>query len=644
MSQGTSQTQKGGGRSLLFLALGLAGGTVIGWGLGSTGLFSGNGNAGEAGRSNTAEPAVTFEGRANQSIPGGNVLDRLLEAGDAGSPERARLLLSYVDNVGSGDIAGEIDKVFVRRRGHRGNDIIRELYGKWVEQDPSAALAHALEQKGNNRVNAISYALSAWAAKEPYETIAWMEGHGNARETQSGAYAAMRAIAAEDPAAAIALFEKYRKTLMPGTNAGFLYSIWAEKDPQAAATAAMTIPNAQERDYALQSLASTWAYEDPQAVWKWGNEQERARDRDAILRSVIGAIVAEGDTAGAIAFLETMEPGRGRNSALERIVGSLATTDPEAAFELARTQSGSGQSGQAFSTLFFHWAHRDPERAFEAAVNDLDPGDARNSAIQSVINEVAGRDINLAREMVEKLDSETMRNCIYAVARAIARNDVAGAIAWAGGLPGGDAKGNAYSTILSEWAHDDPKAACDFGRGITDESLRDRSLQSALGRWANDDAVEAMIWAVENLEKKDQESYIPGSLLSRWVDQDVKGAADWVGALPEGDLRTKSLSNLVSQWARRDLTATGDWLNRLSPGEGRDAAVKRYAAQVFESDPEAALIWAGSLGVAEERTSEVEQLARRYLRNDPARAKRWIAASALPPETREQLLGQGNNR
>ena len=101
---------------------------------------------------------------------------------------------------------------------------------------------------------------------------------------------------------------------------------------------------------------------------------------------------------------------------------------------------------------------------------------------------------------------------------------------------------------------------------------------------------------------------------------------------------------IVLVWLWRDLTATGDWLNRLSPGEGRDAAVKRYAAQVFESDPEAALIWAGSLGVAEERTSEVEQLARRYLRNDPARAKRWIAASALPPETREQLLGQGNNR
>jgi len=640
MSQGTSQTQKGGGRSLLFLALGLAGGTVIGWGLGSTGLFSGNGNTGEAGRSNTAEPAVTFEGRANQSIPGGNVLDRLLEAGDAGSPERARLLLSYVDNVGSGDIAGEIDKVFVRRRGHRGNDIIRELYGKWVEQDPSAALAHALEQKGNNRVNAISYALSAWAAKEPYETIAWMEGHGNARETQSGAYAAMRAIAAEDPAAAIALFEKYRKTLMPTTNTGFLYSIWAEKDPRAAATSAMTIPNAQDRDYALQALASTWAYEDPQAAWKWGNEQERARDRDAVLRSVISAIVGEGDTTEAIAFLETMEPGRGRNSALERIVSSLATTDPESAYDLIKSHGGNGREGQAHSSLFYQWARSDPDRAFAVALNELEPGDARNAAIQNVINEVAGRDVALAMEMVKKLDSETMRNSIYAVARAIARNDVAGAIAWAGELPAGDAKGNAYSTILSEWAQDDPKAACDYGLGMTDEELRGRSLQSTLGRWANDDVVEAMIWAVGNLDKEDQASYIPDTLLGRWVDQDVRGAAEWVGALPGGDLRTKSISTLVSQWSRHDLGATGDWLNRLSPGTDRDTAVKRYASRVFETDPEAALIWAGSLAVEEERHSEVEQYARRYLRNDPARAKRWIAASSLPSEARERLLAQ----
>jgi hypothetical protein len=625
------------------LALGLAGGTIIGWGLGSTGLFSASGNRGDAETSNSADTSVTFEVRGNLAAPGGDALDQLLEAGDTGTPERVRLLLSYVDTIGSGDIAGELDEVFARRRGNRGYDLIRALYQKWVEQDPSAALAHALAQKGKNRTSALSIALSAWGTKEPYETIAWMEGHGNSKETQSGAYAAMRAIAGEDPAAALALFEKYRKSLMPGTNSGFLYSIWAEKDPRAAATSAMTIPNAQDRDYALQALASTWANEDPQAAWKWGNELERARDRDAVLRSVIGAIVGEGDTTRAIAFLETMEPGRGRNSALERIVSSLAATDPEAAFDLARTQSGNGQSGQVYSSLFYTWARTDPERAFEAALDGLDPGEARNSAIQNVINEAAGRDVNLAREMLSKLDSETMRHCIYSVARAIARNDVTGAIAWAAELPGGDAKGNAYSTILSEWAHDDPKAACAFGRGIADEALRDRSLQSALGRWANDDAVEAMIWAVENLEKKEQESYIPGTLLYQWVHQDVKGAAEWVGTLPDGDLRTQSLSTLVSQWSQQDLAAAGDWLNRLSPGKGRDAAVMRYASQVFESDPEAALIWAGSLAVEEERISEVEQLARRYLRNDPAKASRWIATSALPAETREQLLNQATN-
>jgi len=636
MNHDVSQKNGARGKAVFHLAIGLAAGILLGWGLGATGLFSPTGSRGTAENSADTGVSVTFEGRANPG--GGDALDSLLEAGETSGYERDRRVMAYIAGLDAGEIGDQLDEVFARRRGPRGYDLIRALYQKWVEEDPAAALAHATGREGKGRRTAISVVLSAWGAKEPYEAIAWMEQHGNKPESRSGAYAALQAIARDDPAAALALFEKYGASLMPGHNSSFLYAIWAEQDSQAAAAAVMAIPTAQARDNALQAVAMSWANRDPQAAWEWGNQLERARDRDAVLRSVISAVVGDGDTVRAIAFLETMAPGKGRSSALQRIVSSLAETDPEGAYEFVKSQGVNGTDRQAFSSLFYQWARTDPARAFEVARDDLAPGDARNSAIQSILSEMAGRDVALAREMMGKLDAETMRHSIYSVARAIARDDAPGAIAWAGELPGSDAKANAYSSIFSEWAQEDPKAACAHGRGIADEDLRRRSLESALGAWANDDPVEAMIWAVENLDAKEQGSYIPGELLGKWVDQDVAAAAEWVGSLPEGDLRTQSLSTLISNWSRHDLAAVGDWMNRLSPGKGRDAAVKRYASRVFESDPEAALIWVGSLAVEAERTSEVEQLARRYLRTDPAKAKRWIAASSLSSEAREQLL------
>ncbi len=654
-SEPETPTTKRSGKAAILFGLGLLSGAALGLLFGG-GRFFRDGAA--ATQNSTDKSALTFAGAAAAKGPSGDALGSFLDSGNAGGLDRTRELLAFVDGLKPGEFGARIDEALARRKGHQGYDLIQSLYQKWVEQDPAAALHHAEALEGRDRKTALGAVLTAWAAKEPYEVLAWIEQHGEGDETRSALHAALRTIAQEDPEAAIALVERGKKIResgqlvavdggvisMAGINSSFLYAIWAEKDPRAAAAAALAIPNAQERRSALYSLAMQWAMADPQAAWDWGSGLERVSDQNAVLGNIVGVVVGNGDTSQAIAFLEAMPPGQGRRQALEQIASSLANSDPAQAYELVRSQALTIQEEQAFSSILGRWARTEPARAFQIALDELDPGNARNSALQSVLNEVANRDTALALEMLGKLDEGVLRQASYSVARTLARNDRGAAIAWAETLPDGDHKQNAFSSILSEWAREAPEEASAYGLEIADENLRRRALGNALSQWGHDDAVAAMNWAVKHLGKEDQENLIPGSLLGTWANQDPKRAAAWVSALPEGRLREQSVTNLVSTWANQDLVAAGEWLKRLPSGEGRDRAAEQYASRVFDTDPEAALAWAESIGNESNRLGQMESLARRYLNHSPERARRWIARSSLPPEKQAALLQQAENR
>lgn len=653
------ETPKTGQKKTAFIfLLGLAAGAVVGTVFGGSGFFSGFGvSSGDTG--DKEAPAVTFGGTATSSKgPASDAIVRLLDSSNAGGLDRDREVLAFVDALKPGEFETRLNEAFARRKGNQGYDLIGKLYQKWVEKDRAAALAHAESLEGKDRKTALMFVLSAWAAKEPYEVLAWIEGHGNQEESQSALYSVFRTIAQDDPEEAIALAERSKQMKssggnvfinggsygIMGMNTSFLYAIWAEKDPRAAAARALTIPNSQERSNALWTLASAWAQADPSAAWEWGNGLERVSDQRAVQRNVISAVAGNGDTSQAIAFLETMPPGQGRSEALQQVASFLANSDPEGAYAFVMQHAANDRDRQAVSNVLQQWARTDPARAFELAMNDLDPGNARRSAIQSVINEAANRDPSLARELMARLDEQDLENVAHSAAYMLARNDLEGSLAWAEGLPEGDTRENALSAIYSEWSREDPEQAALYGLKIGDDDQRRRNLGNALGQWAYQDAVEAMTWAVENLKKEDQEKLIPQSLLSRWVDQDSAAAAEWVAALPEGELRKSSVTSLVSNWVNDDLVATGEWIKRLPKGESRDGAAERYANEVFRTDPEAALAWAGSIGNEANRLSQMESLARRYLRDSPEKAKRWIAGSSLPTEKQEALLKDAEKR
>jgi hypothetical protein len=76
----------------------------------------------------------------------------------------------------------------------------------------------------------------------------------------------------------------------------------------------------------------------------------------------------------------------------------------------------------------------------------------------------------------------------------------------------------------------------------------------------------------------------------------------------------------------------------LTAGHSRDSAVAAFAESLANSSPESAAKWLETVTDEEMRNSRLEMTAQRWLQTDEPAARQWIAQSALPPETKQQLL------
>lgn len=623
-------------RSGRMFLIGILVGGAAGFGLSRTTWFARE--ATQAVGTLTEESGVmTFAGGKGDKT-GNDLVDELLGSEGQSNLDHARQMLAFVDSVKAGELEAQLNEVFARRKGDKGYELIGKLYAKWVQLDRASALQHAESLEGKNRKSALTAVLNAWAADEPREVIKWLQEHEKEFSGGGIAYNALKTIAEKDPLEAIAVFEANGRRMMPNYVSGFIHGVWAEKDPEAAAAHALTISGSTERNNALRALTSEWASSAPGDVWRWANGLERSTDRNAVLKSLVGQIASNEDPDRAIEFLDKIPPGRDHDSALEAIVISLSQFDPERAYQLARDRSLGTENNQAVFNVFYQWSQKDPETAYLTAVNEMQLGNNRNQAIQYSLSFIAKRDIEKAMKLFDTLEDETKGDVLYSVAREITQTDPSAAVAWADSLPNNDFKETAFSTVLSLWAESDPSAAASYGLNIENKSLRLRSLSGALSSWAQKDSVEAVTWAVKKLSPEDQGAVIPGEILGVWVRQDVKEASEWVGALPDGALREKSVPSLISSWADQDLVSAGEWLKQLPKGKTRDMAAERYASRVYNSDPEAALAWAESIEDEPTRIGQLEGLSRRYLRHEPDKAKRWIGNSSLPPEKKAELL------
>ena len=122
-----------------------------------------------------------------------------------------------------------------------------------------------------------------------------------------------------------------------------LLSRWAQASPQAAAAWANSLPNPDDREYAIPSAIGQWARTDLKGALTWAQQLPEGRAKSAACRTAALAW-AETDPPAALAWALQLPEGAGREGALDGIGLAWARKDPKAAAKAASTlPTGAGR-------------------------------------------------------------------------------------------------------------------------------------------------------------------------------------------------------------------------------------------------------------------------------------------------------------
>lgn len=370
-----------------------------------------------------------------------------------------------------------------------------------------------------------------------------------------------------------------------------VYTLWAEKEPQAAAERLQKINAGQYRGV-LAAVAETWARRDPEAAWEFFKPEPGKPDRQGVAAAILPYLLKinpaamdrapEGVTADlaefwsgrnpedAIAFAQTRPVDDPlRRELFTHAARILATAEPERAIQLYRDSAGgstkawvsSGVLREAFASL----AGRDRDQAISKLLEFS--GKDREAAMSGVFTQAFASDIADASALARKwLDDPSLKPAVIPSLNV--------ALSWGHG-GGNHDLGPILERMpelaehlsghpLQGWTRTDPEAAAAFlgaqvaanpnlSLGDFEESLR----ATAEGRTTSP------LFPMADLEA------VTEICFSR-----PEFTAEWLNRLPAGSFQTTTAGTLARTWSRFDPEAANDWAHSLPEGPPKEAALE----------------------------------------------------------------------
>ena len=441
----------------------------------------------------------------------------------------------------------------------------RVLYNRWANEQPLAALKHAQAHEKNPRLKEQVIHQAFARLTERGEVNAALEAFGKL-ETRRQKEEAISAMAHRTNLEGLPFLADFFMNDTPNVPVEALFRVWAERDPGGAGILDLAAAGGSR---AVHAALEGMAMSDPEAAFRMAQEFDpkampaalRAlshvdptlaaaeletlplgRQRSELAREIAHRM-AQDDIGAALAWTETLDPAAKRE-ALQEVSQEWARHDPQSAAEHALTLSDPHQQRDAVSEATLHWDCHEPSAALEWA-NNLE-GDTGLAAIRGVIGTIADNDPQAAASMIDQLDFSA-------------------------------APGDAYSDMAGDLA----------------------------GQWSRFDPESAANWAQTLPAKNDAQHHAFERVADHWVEQDTLGASEWVGGLPEGELR--------------------------------DIAARRLVEHITPSDPDAAYQWALSMSDPGDQTEMLHQVFEQWQERDPQSAEATWNAAPISTEQRQEL-------
>ncbi|MCP5538194.1 MAG: hypothetical protein H7A51_18425 [Akkermansiaceae bacterium] len=358
------------------------------------------------------------------------------------------------------------------------------------------------------------------------------------------------------------------------------------------AAEAMALPGQNAR---LQALMDYYAGLDPS---QFEEEAKKLEDLPWSERIMVGYLLfarwGEEDPTAAMAYTKTM--GMAGMFVKGTVMQSWAAKYPQDAakyftdnpneFRMGGMMGGrGGRGGSTAGVIATEWARQDSAGAM-AWAQTLTGRDQRD-AISGIFEQAAKEDPSKAAGMLSTItDEEARRDAQNTIAREWGAKDWAAAKSWIAGLPA-DQQADATARALRGLADSDPKAAAGQITSIPEGDARTNAMEDIAREWSREDPAAAAAWVMANGTEEAQSESI-GRVVSSWVGQDPAAALEFVNKQPAGAVRDEAVSSYVMSNQGGDIQQNLKLAETISDERDRSRAIGMTAVGWMRQDKEAA--------------------------------------------------------
>jgi|GEM_PF-4009245 len=369
-----------------------------------------------------------------------------------------------------------------------------------------------------------------------------------------------------------------------------------------------------------------WCERNPEAAAKWAlSALGEGRERRLLIEKA-GMQWASVDFKAALAWMQTLPDIKTNWPLAAKVLGELAATDPELAYNYL-LEMGSGRlSKVAAGRVFEAWIAKDVGGAFtvmgemfkgsEAYYAGLkmwgkgDPDGAIGWIISSAKNKEESA--SLALSIAGQENPRAFADALY-------RRSIDGSNA-----PEEDF---GLESILCDWSEKAPEEVSSWLSSISDPGEKTRVAKLVLATDVTNDGKKAFAWKLPFIAALSPESARQAALIDmarEWAFEDPEAALKWTDTISDPLVEEAALVSSLGSIAKTDIARALSMMTQVETETGKRDAIKEIVTGWAESDPLAALQWSLHELKKTEEKEIVYHAARAWAVGEPVAAIDWL--------------------
>jgi hypothetical protein len=507
--------------------------------------------------------------------------------------------------------------------GFLGNDIteyIEQVLGvppsRWIRtqyiqslaaESPSKAIEYINELRPLREQANAARNLGAYLGRtKSLQAEAYSRLFVNSQSRSQYDYAMFETLAIIDPALVLDRWLSNPKLQQYAGSMASALSQLTATDPDRAIEFFNSLENPQFRQIAASSIVNTLARDDPKQALAWARENDRSSGQSTYQQAIL--LVAEIDADAAMEAINDFPNASQRDSLTASVISSMVRSDPALAVAtLEQITEGRGKQ-QAARQLVMSWVQEDPQAAMTWALESTDQYGTQ--ILQDASSMFIMQDPEAAMRLLPGLDQQTASDWSIRIVQALAdKRSPAEAEAFMQQYKNTSAYPRMQAILIPRVAQTDVAKAKQMVDAMVPGDDRDRVYTQLIAQSASRDPQQAIAWLDSITNDQNRASAI-SSLVSNWGAMDPSGAYRWVTNLPASTSRDQAIMSLVgnSQDFGESQMAL---INSISNEEMRSQARVYHVTRIARFDRQRAINMIENLEFDAAERARVEQFLNR---------------------------------